>query len=325
VTGINIQPPCGVWQQNPEFGSAFNRSTQDVQRDYETQATNVQLDEEGSRTRESVRNLSYLEKCYRSDNYACVTAGLAYERSRDFERAINVYKLACDNDHAAACYFLASLYRSNSQADDAENLAHRYSRKACDLGDADGCGTLGLTYILGIGTEVNRSKGLSIYLKGCDARNYSSCEIAGTLLISDDPEMAIQLYRKACLNQYTQSCVTWGKAVRDGPWVERDLKEAFDLFLFACQKESEEGCFELGKAYYHGKGVSKNSTLAYEAYAESCELGDSVASYGCQFEALAYMNGEGTATNLEIGLEMLEDICEEDANAVVCERLQNTR
>lgn len=50
--------------------------------------------------------------------------------------------------------------------------------------------------------------------------------------------------------------------------------EAFDIFKKACDNNSSYSCLNLAKLYDDGNGVDKNTTKATELYLKACKLGD---------------------------------------------------
>ena len=76
-------------------------------------------------------------------------------------------------------------------------------QKACDEGNALGCGGLGFLYANGQGVKQDYQKAAKFYQMACDDGELSSCHSLGLLYtngqgVKQDYQKAIQLYQKAC-------------------------------------------------------------------------------------------------------------------------------
>ena len=74
---------------------------------------------------------------------SCFNLGLMYVEGQgvrqDYHKAAELYKKACDIDHALACNNLGALYGKGQGVRQNRSIAKQYFGKACDLGDQQGC------------------------------------------------------------------------------------------------------------------------------------------------------------------------------------------
>ena len=56
------------------------------------------------------------------------------------------------------------------------DLAFKHFKKACELGNGDGCAYLGMAYEDGISVKKEREKAISFYQKACKLGSKQSCE-----------------------------------------------------------------------------------------------------------------------------------------------------
>lgn len=90
----------------------------------------------------------------------------------------------CETDNnAAACarlyyYYISSKHSYLKDLQSDKQKALFYAKKACDLGDRDGCFTSGMTLYYGdrhAGIEVNRDEGRKLLKKACELGQDDVC------------------------------------------------------------------------------------------------------------------------------------------------------
>jgi TPR repeat protein len=97
-----------------------------------------------------------------------------------------------------ACANLGNLYATGQGVlPDPARAAALYGF-ACDGGDLAGCSLQGVAYDLGSGVAQDKSRAERLYDRACRGKVFPACVKQGSLLQTDNPEKAIELYRRAC-------------------------------------------------------------------------------------------------------------------------------
>ncbi|PAF44594.1 SEL1-like repeat protein [Helicobacter sp. 11S02629-2] len=65
-------------------------------------------------------------------------ANSAYQ-AKDYQKALELYKSACDANNAKACSSLGYMYQSGKGVKSDLNLSKQFYQKACDAGDGSAC------------------------------------------------------------------------------------------------------------------------------------------------------------------------------------------
>jgi uncharacterized protein len=143
----------------------------------------------------------------------CVTLASMYMTGEvvtiDHERAIGLFRDACDQGSARGCMRLGDVYHAGLLHDDTVEAA--LYRKACDAGANLGCVTAGKAYLDGRGVARDAEVAALLFTKVCDRGNAAGCY-----------ELA-QLYER-------------------GEGVKKNPTRAFELFLKSCNLGLDQGC-----------------------------------------------------------------------------------
>ena len=195
---------------------------------------------------------------------------------------------ACNTGSGSACATLASQSQDDSRA------LELYTR-ACNLGHARGCYSMGIFYDTGRGTVTNNARAAYGYEQACDAGVSMACTDLGFLLergrgVMADRKRAADLFRRGCEGSPCEpsnlrGCVNLGDAYRDGIGVEQDYARAAQVFRAACDSplRSEEdarirACALFAALQFNGSGVPEDEESAFRLSSEVCEKGD---AFGC--------------------------------------------
>lgn len=144
----------------------------------------------------------------------CVTLGSMYltgtSVAADQERAIQLFRAACDQKSARGCIRLADVYHAGILKGDAEET-ELYLR-ACEGGANLGCVAAGKAYLTGRGVDANPAAAGRLFDKVCQRGNGPGCFELGRLYEQGDgvprsPERAFNLYAKACKLGYDEGCL----------------------------------------------------------------------------------------------------------------------
>lgn len=98
----------------------------------------------------------------------------AYNKG-DYQKTLDLWQKACDEGNALGCGGLGILYKNGiGVKQDYQKAAHFY-QKACNGGEALGCGVLGTLYKNGQGVEQDYQKAAQLYKKACDMGKANGC------------------------------------------------------------------------------------------------------------------------------------------------------
>jgi serine/threonine protein kinase len=150
--------------------------------------------------------------CDKGDAAACVALAEAAEAAKEFDRAADLYRKACDGKAAAACTGFGVLFnRGLGVARDAAQAATYYER-GCTLGDMAGCNNLGTLYQFGSIGFRDPVKAAGLYERACTNGQLDGCANLGLLLLdtpgaaSQDKTRARELLEKACAAGIARAC-----------------------------------------------------------------------------------------------------------------------
>lgn len=94
--------------------------------------------------------------------------GKAFYDNKEYDKAFESFKKACDGGNMRACFNLGAMYEYGNGVEKNEQKAAELYKKACDGREMLGCGTLGAMYEYGIGVEKNEQKAAELYKKACE-------------------------------------------------------------------------------------------------------------------------------------------------------------
>lgn len=119
------------------------------------------------------------------------------------ERLIN----ACLAKEADSCMMLAAEY----VFEELPSLARIYMKKACNLGNKDGCIALAVAATKGYGGERSLEDALLAYERGCDLQSADGCHRLGHVYLMDefginDPHLALEAFERACSLENSEAC-----------------------------------------------------------------------------------------------------------------------
>lgn len=230
--------------------------------------------------------------CFAGDAAACEQLGVQVRRGdhvlKDYRRAAELFRQACDGGQGQGCIRLARLHLDASaerQGVPLDSLgAAGLLERGCELSALEGCTQLGDMYAerdsivpdvepKGPTRDVERAAGL--YERACSGGGMEGCARLGRLHITGegapaDTARAIELYRQACDGGAATGCTRLGEAYVTGMGLDRDPARAAGLFEQACASEME-GCFHLAGLVADGEGVAPDWDRAIELYDKACD------------------------------------------------------
>jgi TPR repeat protein len=162
----------------------------------------------------------------------------------DLERAMALYELTCHGGVAGGCTAWGRLLL-DGELPEADIRGALLFERACLLGDAEGCGYLGLAHLQGRGVE-------------------------------RDQQRAAHLLDQACREGADVGCVFWAEMLRDGlveGGGDEVLERAVSLFTEGCDGGQGRACHDLGLAYASGEGLEQDQEQALAHFERACQLG----------------------------------------------------
>jgi len=179
-----------------------------------------------------------------------------------------------------------------------EIKAFEYYKKSAENGYINAKFLLGYCYVNGIGTEVNKEKGLELYDEAVSKEN-SDAEILEKVnywyhkVAENDDKYALYMlgelyseegmfqnetrafvyYEKSADQGYVDAQYKLGYYYDHGIEVDINKEKAFDLYKIAAEKENIDAQRSLASLYEHGEGTEKNLDKAVYWYKKAKENG----------------------------------------------------
>ena len=150
-------------------------------------------------------------RCENKETKSCFELGNKFGESKNYQKAGEFYKKACELKHAGACSNVGVLYDMDYIKDVNNKNAAKFYQKGCELNDGFGCARLGFVYTL----DKNYQKSKELFLIACELKDGDGYYGLGLLYY-------------------------------DGNGVEQDAKKAKELFEKSCDLGHAAGCNSLG-------------------------------------------------------------------------------
>jgi len=191
---------------------------------------------------------------------------------------------ACEKKkNGPSCRNLGNLFRKGKEgAPQDEAKAYTAMKRACDLGDAAGCGYAGMFSEKGMGTEVNNEAAAKFYTKGCQKKHGGSClqlgmaYYNGSLVAADKPK-ATELYGKACQLKEDNGCIKLSLMELQADGIAAAPDKAVKRLTPMCKRKVGRACTELAIGYFRGETGSVEKEKASELFVSGCKYGDARA------------------------------------------------
>ncbi|QRK04822.1 sel1 repeat family protein [Archangium violaceum] len=198
---------------------------------------------------------------------------------------------ACDLGVAEGCTTLGRMEPGH---------ARDLFQRACELGDGEGCARKGLFTLLGEGALQDASTGLAELQAACDAYPRAACGIAALGLGEDarrrgsEPEWEwIALFaQRGCDAGDGLACRLLGDAFQAGQGVSQDMGKAFELYARACEAGNGMACADQGMiSLRYGAEEAGELPRADDLFSRGCALGSSEACRLLVVESLSMQEG----------------------------------
>ena len=186
------------------------------------------------------KSLSYCithfdRQCSAKNYMACEAVGTLHYEQKQYSKAKKYYELVCDKANSKDSYQVELINGSLSN----KVPAIKYMKLAC--------GNLAIQYYKGFGVRQDKSKALHYFKKACGLGSADSCaSVGGSYLLGEgtkkDFKLAKSYYEKACEMESAVSCFVLGLMYHDGEGVPQNLSKAKELLGKACDLGNQDGC-----------------------------------------------------------------------------------
>ena len=148
--------------------------------------------------------------------------------------------------------------------------------------------------------QKNYSSALSYLQRAAKAGSLPALDFLGNMYanglgVTQDAQIAINLYKKAIAKNYPPCLVSMGALYENGTGVTKNPATAYSYYKKAADLGYGGGEFEVSLCKKYGFGTEKNSEEAFQ-YAVKA------ANHGWRYEYLGDMYYEGSGTNVDYGM-----------------------
>lgn len=205
------------------------------------------------RARNRAVDAAAMQLCSEGHTYACIR--LADRVIRDAEEAggrtrgdLTPLVLACDQGFSPMCNELGYALEADPEADEegvAEALS--YYRRACDLGDGDGCWNAAWVLEETARAGVRTPEEVEYFARGCRLGDGPSCDEVGRsyvlgMGVAEDEVVALAWYETACDLGSGAGCANAGRMLQAVAETDEAFYDALDAFDRACLQGYDVSC-----------------------------------------------------------------------------------
>ena len=227
-------------------------------------------------------------RCNRGEAEACFTLGTRELNAPlpDYAKARKLFSDGCRVHHGASCNALGALVRDARGGPKDMVRAKRLFRVSCENGLPLGCVHYADVLAADTDTEGMQEKAVELYSQECmsDASIAKACNRLGQMLLAGegvakkDDEKAIQMFTKACDNDFAPACVEHAQILL-GKRGKDNTATAAELLDKACSIDANFGCYELGQLHQDEKAPDANIEQAGHYYQRVCSHDHSKGCY----------------------------------------------
>jgi uncharacterized protein len=225
---------------------------------------------------------AWRQLCDAAESAVCGALSLSYSRraarvALEPQRAAILYREACRDGYAWACYELAELARLGEGVSRDTAAAAALLEHACVAGESRACLRLGQMLERGDGIPGDPARAEGLYDGECAASRTAGCWRLGLFLaerqVEGDTEGAARLreaFRKGCTGGNGESCHRLAELLE----MDGETREAARYFGRACERNHLPGCFRWAGYLEAGVGVSEPDAMFVEKlYRKACRGG----------------------------------------------------
>ena len=234
---------------------------------------------------------------------SCLTAASSAETAGDAAEAARLYRRACDLGDPNGCAFAGAVIAQNPQ-----RLAEAAAtfEKGCDLGDGASCYGAGLVLAGAFGGAPDATRALAAFESGCDKGLAEACGAYANAVEATDPAAAARMRDAACQQGDGGSCL----AIAAGLQAAGDEQGA-DRYLEAACAHDGRGCT------LQGLRVIESDPVAARAHFERGCVAPLPDADACGWYGWFTHSGTGGPADVEAGAATLRAACDADG-ALAC-------
>lgn len=212
----------------------------------------------------------------------------------------------CDKKHAGSCAAASFMFFGNHGVPADAEKAASFASKACELGNARGCGNLGHAYDRGDFLPKDMNKARELYSKSCEGGWPRGCSNLGVLTEKDgDSTAANVLFDRACSGGEARACHFLALNLDQGKGTAPDAARAKALFQRACNGKWEDACGLLSSQLLGG--TEEERAKGVKGLEQSCEKG---AANACRFLGSLRLSGTKLPRDPVKAAKNFEQACE---------------
>jgi TPR repeat protein len=226
-------------------------------------------------------------------SFAYGTGGVA----KDEREAVKWYRLAADQGHVRAQFYLGVCYYSGAGVAKDEREAVKWYRLAAEQGDFGAQFNLSTRYAKGIGVAKDEREAVKWLRLAADQgfvlalSKLGECYYNGAGVAKDECE-AVKWFRLAADQGRARARFNLGVCYRSGTGVAKDEREAVKWFRLAADQGYADAQFNLGVCYRHGTGVLTDYREGVKWLRLAADQGHAVARFNL---GQCYEHGFGVA------------------------------
>lgn len=194
---------------------------------------------------------------------------------QDIPKAMELYRLAAEQDHPFAIYSLAEIYAQGKYVPQDLPQAAQLYQKAGQLGESRALLALGKLYEAGDGVPQDCVQAALLYQQAIDLDNNAQAKTAlGQLYLNGcgvacDNQRAKQLFEQALEQGDHKACLPLCTACV----FLNDAKRVWEVLQSELSAGNSEAFFGMGQMYEHGFGVEQNWAQAMDYYQQAVQGG----------------------------------------------------
>lgn len=225
--------------------------------------------------------------CAMGNAKSCYNVGLLSEElfKADSDKArrkaaLSGFDRACAGGFQRGCVAAAGYYRSALSGVQDLPRALDTLRRACDVGEADGCGDLAEMLYQGQGTAPDLAAARRYYRLGCERGGRAlNCFNIGLMTLKGiggppDRLAGFDYYHRACRLGSEKACTNLAFEYAQNDWNPEDLSIGKGLFKMACDKGEMIACKNLGYLAERADQGAAGKKQAAVYYRQACEGGE---------------------------------------------------
>ena len=179
----------------------------------------------------------YNKQCKAKNYNACGVVGDLYRVQRQYSEAKKYLEMVCDKANSKDSFLVERI--DGGMGDKVPTII------AMQLS----CSNLGKFYYNGLGVRQSYEKSLQYSKKACDLGNGDGCVLAGGVYLNGegvkkDLKTALKFFAKSCELESGFGCAALGALYYDGEGVKQNLPKAKELYGKACDLGFQKGCDE---------------------------------------------------------------------------------